>query len=127
MTSAYDGPAHVLVVDDDDDVLAALVDALAEQGYSVSAARDGIEALESIRARRPDLVVTDLMMPSMNGWELIGALHEDPELAGIPTLIISASREPRVERALPVLPKPLDLGRLLGAVDSFLDGASKLN
>jgi len=127
MSAQQDLPAHVLVVDDDQDVLEALTDALAEQGYSVSAARDGIEALEAIRERRPDLVVTDLMMPSMNGWELIGALHADPDLASIPTLIISAAREPRLDKALPVLAKPLNLGRLLTAIDASLSGAAKLN
>lgn len=121
------GGAHVLVVDDDPEVRDALADALREHGYSVSAAADGYEALEAIQQRRPDLVVTDLMMPSMNGWELLGALHEDPELATIPTLIISARREARIERALPVLPKPLDLDTLLGAVDGFLRRSANAN
>src|SRR5262245_24241738 len=69
MRAREDRPADVLVVDDDQHVLEALLDVLSEEGYSVRAARDGIEALQAIRERRPDLVVTDLMMPSMNGWE----------------------------------------------------------
>src|SRR6266487_6615180 len=86
--------AFVLVVDDDPDVLASLCDALGEEGYEVRGARDGIEALEAINERRPDLIITDLLMPTMTGFELLAALHDDPQLATIPTLIITAGRSP---------------------------------
>jgi CheY-like chemotaxis protein len=108
----------VLVVDDDPDVLAALSDALDGEGYEVCGARDGIEALQAIAERRPDLIITDLLMPTMTGFELLAALHDDPALATIPTLIITAGRSPEAADApgRVVLPKPLDLDRLMRAI-----------
>ena len=112
----------ILVVDDDPDILLALSETLAAEGYTVRGARDGIEALEAIRERRPDLIITDLLMPTMTGFELLGALHDDPELATIPTLIITAARGPEAQEAQneqPVFPKPLDLERLLRAISAY--------
>jgi CheY-like chemotaxis protein len=116
--------AFILVVDDDPDVLASLCDALGSEGYDVRGARDGIEALEAISDRRPDLIVTDLMMPTMTGFELLAALHDSPELAGIPTLIITAARGAETQQQTSgrvVLPKPLDLDRLLRAISAYTD------
>jgi len=108
----------VLVVDDDPDILAALSDALELEGYEVRGARDGIDALEAIGQRRPDLIITDLLMPTMTGFELLAALHDDPQLATIPTLIITAGRSPEASETpgSVVLPKPLDLDRLMRAI-----------
>jgi CheY-like chemotaxis protein len=108
----------VLVVDDDPDVLAALLEALDMEGYDVRGARDGIEALEAIRKQRPDLIITDLLMPTMTGFELLAVLHDDPALATIPTLIITAGRSPDASETTGsmVLPKPLDLDRLMRAI-----------
>jgi CheY-like chemotaxis protein len=114
--------ALILVVDDDPDILFALSETLAAEGYAVRGARDGIEALEAIRERRPDLIITDLLMPTMTGFELLGALHDDPELATIPTLIITAARGPEAQQApgaQTVFPKPLDLERLLRAISAY--------
>jgi len=122
MTSTSRRTASILVVDDDHDVLAALCDALGSEGYEVRGARDGIEALEAIEERRPDLIVTDLMMPTMTGFELLAALHDDPQLASIPTLIITAVRGVEAQQQAPgamVLPKPLDLDRLLRAIGAY--------
>jgi CheY-like chemotaxis protein len=115
------GPAFILVVDDDPDVLLALCETLASEGYEVEGAHDGIEALELISERRPDLIITDLLMPTMTGFELLGALHDDPALATIPTLIITAARAPEAQPAASdgaVFAKPLDLDRLLRAVSA---------
>jgi CheY-like chemotaxis protein len=108
----------VLVVDDDPDILAALSDALETEGYEVQGARDGIDALAAIGQRRPDLIITDLLMPTMTGFELLAALHDDPQLATIPTLIITAGRSPEATETpgSVVLPKPLDLDRLMRAI-----------
>jgi two-component system, chemotaxis family, chemotaxis protein CheY len=114
-------PASILVVDDDPDVITALTDVLAAEGYAVRGARDGIEALDAIVERRPDLIITDLMMPTMTGFELLGALHENPELATIPTLIITAGRGAAAQHpaGATVFPKPLDLERLLRAISLY--------
>jgi CheY-like chemotaxis protein len=111
---------YVLVVDDDPDVLGALLDALQMEGYEVEGARDGIDALAAIGRRRPDLIITDLLMPTMTGFELLAALHDDPQLATIPTLIITAGRslEGTEATGAVVLPKPLDLDRLMRAISA---------
>ncbi len=115
----------ILVVDDDPEVLTALSETLEAEGYAVRGARDGIEALEVIRECRPDLIITDLLMPTMTGFELLGALHDDPELATIPTLIITAARGPETQEpagAKAIFPKPLDLDRLLRAINVYTHG-----
>jgi CheY-like chemotaxis protein len=113
-------PPHILVVDDDPDVLYALSETLSEAGYSVYGARDGIEALDAIEERRPDLIITDLLMPTMTGFELLGALHDDPGLASIPTLIVTGARLPPEQRTTGrVFSKPLDLERLLRAITAY--------
>jgi CheY-like chemotaxis protein len=111
---------YVLVVDDDPDVLGALLEALQTEGYEVQGARDGIDALKAIGRRRPDLIITDLLMPTMTGFELLAALHDDPQLATIPTLIITAGRSPEASETTGsvVLPKPLDLDRLMRAISA---------
>jgi CheY-like chemotaxis protein len=113
-------PPHILVVDDDPDVLFALTETLTEAGYTVCGARDGIEALDSIEERRPDLIITDLLMPTMTGFELLGALHDDPALASIPTLIVTGARlAPEQRQQGAVFSKPLDLDRLLRAITAY--------
>jgi CheY-like chemotaxis protein len=113
----------ILVVDDDPEVLTALSETLQAEGYAVRGARDGIEALEVIRECRPELIITDLLMPTMTGFELLGALHDDPDLATIPTLIITAARGPEAAQpargAQAIFPKPLDLDRLLRAINVY--------
>jgi len=117
--------SYVLVVDDDPDVLGALMEALDMEGYEVEGARDGIDALKCIGRRRPDLIITDLLMPTMTGFELLAALHDDPRLASIPTLIITAGRSPDASETsgAVVLPKPLDLDRLMRAITACTDDA----
>ena len=84
-------PRHVLVVDDERDVQALVRLVLERQGYDVDAASDGREALAKIEARRPDLVLLDLMMPVMNGWQFRAKQLQDPALAEIPVIVMSAS------------------------------------
>lgn len=86
---------------------------LESAGYEVVEAHHGAVALERARESRPDLVVTDLMMPVMGGRELIDRLRSDPETASIPIVILSANGRLRVGDADAVLPKPLDLDALL--------------
>jgi CheY-like chemotaxis protein len=108
---------RILVVDDDPDIRAALEDALSVSGYLVAAARNGSEALQALRSMRCDLVLLDLMMPVMTGWEFRDEQLRDPVLAGIPVIVISAARSPAPIDAAAYLPKPFDLDRLLELVD----------
>src|SRR5512143_2353035 len=81
----------VLGVDDERDIREAVAEVLKEEGYEVFDARDGAEALRQLRAHHPAVVLLDLMMPGMNGWEFCAARkNEAPELSRIPVIVISA-------------------------------------
>jgi DNA-binding response OmpR family regulator len=82
--------ATVLVVDDDPVILQLLHVNFEMDGFSVLAARDGEEALAVARARQPDVIVTDVMMPRVSGLDLLAALREDPSTKAIPVLLLSA-------------------------------------
>jgi CheY-like chemotaxis protein len=84
---------RVLVVDDDRDIRELLVELLASEGYEVASAPDGRRALAEARARRPDVILLDLMMPVMSGWEFREAQLRDPALADIPVLVVTAFEE----------------------------------
>lgn len=83
--------ARVLVVDDEADLRFILRRCFDRAGYDVAEAGDGAAALRSVREVRPDLVVTDLVMPVMNGFELIQQLRADPVTAGIPIIVVSSN------------------------------------
>lgn len=83
----------VLIVDDQEAIRALLTRRLRKQGYTVSLAENGRHALERLRARRFDLVLLDLLMPEMDGVEVLRQLKADPELAHIPVLMLSALDE----------------------------------
>jgi DNA-binding response OmpR family regulator len=106
----------VLVVDDETDIREAVVELLAEEGYEVLDAADGEEALRKARAFHPDVVLLDLMMPGMNGWEFCARRKGDPELARIPVIVLSALGRVQGLDAAGYLQKPFELDELLTAV-----------
>ncbi|MEW6682551.1 MAG: ATP-binding protein [Nitrospirota bacterium] len=80
----------ILVADDSETDREALRASLAGKGYTVLTARDGLEALDLVRSRKPGLVVTDLMMPRLSGAELCRLLKEDPDTASVPVILVTA-------------------------------------
>ncbi len=113
-----DGPL-VLVVDDDPDILDAICDILAGEGYRVARARNGVEALERVGEERPSLILLDLMMPVMDGVAFARELRRREAQGDIPIVIISAEGNP--QRAAPVgarayLAKPFEIRDLLAEV-----------
>jgi chromosomal replication initiation ATPase DnaA len=84
---------RILVVDDDPRTVDIVKVALEGKGYSVLVASDGREGLDSIRAERPDLVISDVMMPDVNGFELVEQLRADPLIGDIPLIILSVKGE----------------------------------
>lgn len=86
---------RLLVVEDEPALQKVLAMRLGLEGFEVRTASDGVEALEMIRAERPDLVLTDLMMPEMDGVELTRRIKGDAELKGIPVLVLTALKEQR--------------------------------
>jgi len=91
--------AHrILIVDDSDEIVAYFTEVLEEHGYEYSVAQDGKSAIESMRQNRPDLVLLDVMMPRKSGVAVFNKMRQDPELAGVPVVIITgASKATGVE------------------------------
>src|SRR5690348_589053 len=81
---------EILVVDDDDGTLEAIAELLRDAGYRTSTATTGDEALRRLRRGRPDLLLMDLIMPNMDGWELLARIDEDSDLARMPKIIMTA-------------------------------------
>ncbi len=110
--------AHVLVVDDSSDMRDLLRDILEPAGYEVTVCASGARALEVMSTRRPDLVITDLLMPGMSGFSFRAAMLRRPELATIPVVIMSAywQRPGETLDAAEALPKPVSIDRLLSTV-----------
>ncbi len=111
----------VLVVDDERDIREAVAAALRQEGYDVLDAPDGAEALRQLRAHHPAVVLLDLMMPGMNGWEFWEAREREPELRGIPVIVISALGRVSGVDAQAFLQKPFELDALLSAVHQYAD------
>jgi CheY-like chemotaxis protein len=84
----------ILLVDDDPDILVAWGVILVDEGYEVRFARNGVEALDAVKLGRPDVIVTDWMMPLMDGAELCRRLKAQPDLANVPILVHSAAPPP---------------------------------
>jgi CheY-like chemotaxis protein len=110
----------ILVVEDDPDALEALGDLLESHGYAVTSARHGAEALELLgRSPLPRLIVLDLLMPTMDGWEFRRRQKNDPRIAHIPVVVVSASSAAKPIEADIVLRKPVDIDRLLETIASY--------
>jgi CheY-like chemotaxis protein len=88
--------AVVLVVDDEVGIARLLSDVLSDEGHRVVVAANGHEALKRAEQERPDLVITDFMMPVMDGAHLIKAMAEHPDLKGVPVFLISSVPEAAV-------------------------------
>ncbi|MFI5614377.1 SpoIIE family protein phosphatase [Amycolatopsis sp. NPDC051903] len=88
--AAPSGPARVLIADDNADMREYLARLLTSAGYRTSTATDGLEALDAVRADPPDLLVSDVMMPGLDGLALLAALRHDPRTAAVPVVLLSA-------------------------------------
>jgi CheY-like chemotaxis protein len=109
-------PATVLVVDDDVAIRDAVSDILEEEGYKVLRAENGRRCMEFLENGKPNLVLLDLMMPVMSGWEVLEELLHRDDLADVPVVVVSAMLAPGARMCLP---KPLDLGHLLQVVEHY--------
>lgn len=111
----------ILVVDDDEDLRELLADVLRDEGYSVQTAKNGLDALSSLRQSDPPcLILLDLMMPVMNGFQFLEELRRDPALSPLQVAVVTAhgSLGPAEKAALaaPILTKPVAIPKLLELV-----------
>jgi CheY-like chemotaxis protein len=111
----------VLVVDDDEDTRESLAEAIALEGYRVRKAGDGAQAIGLMLLAAPDLVLLDLMMPGMNGWQVLEKMERDPRLMRIPVFIVTAVPNVLgVRTGYPIFTKPLHVGRMMRTIRAFL-------
>ena len=89
----------ILVVDDEEDVLRFINDALKLEGMEVITAFDGLSAIDTATAERPDVIILDIMMPLMNGYEVCEQLRREPSTAKIPVLFLSSAYTTEAVRA----------------------------
>lgn len=109
----------LLIVEDDDDLRDAILGVLREHGYEALGAREGREALDVLRRGAPRMVVLDMLMPVMNGWDFLSEMDRDAALREIPVVITTWLRHTPLPRTI-VLAKPLDLPSLLRAVEQTI-------
>lgn len=114
----------ILVVDDEAPIRELLRQELTEVGYQVETAENGKEALKQIRHNRPDIIILDVMMPELNGFDLAAILKNDPKTMNIPILILSIIQDK--ERGFRIgvdryLTKPVDTERLFSEIEALLN------
>lgn len=107
----------ILLADDEQFVLVAYKDGLEHAGYNVLLAHDGDETIEVMRSARPDLVLLDLIMPKLNGFEVLQAVRADPDLSTIPIAVFTNLSQLSDEQE----------ARNLGAVDFIVKADVSLN
>ena len=126
MTSDQAGERLILVVDDDPDILQTLGLCLSTEGYRVLMAANGREALDLLERERPSVILLDLMMPVMDGWQFVAELDSRGR-RDVPLLILSADRSVQGHaqklKASGHLAKPFDLDELLGKVQQLTAGS----
>lgn len=122
-----EGPvSRILVVDDSPTEIHVLKNMLERRGYEVSVARSGEEGIEAARAKRPDLILMDVVMPGINGFQATRELSKQPETAKIPVIIIT-TKDQETDKvwasrqgAKDYLVKPVKEQELLGSVEAHL-------
>jgi CheY-like chemotaxis protein len=113
---------RVLIVEDDEPIRDAMRDVLEDGGYPTRCAVNGEEALKILAEEpRPQLILLDLMMPVMNGWELLRALRESATLARIPVVVLSALSAGAAPPGVPAVKKPINVQTLLRLVEEYGD------
>lgn len=114
----------ILVVDDDLEFRLLLSEVLVLQGFTVVTAKDGEHALERIRIERPDLIMLDLSMPGLNGWEFCAKKMQDSQMKDIPVVMISGhfitEQKAKQNHVDAVLTKPFDIFEVLDVLGKAL-------
>jgi len=121
-------PAKILVVDDDESIRELLRLHLSGAGYEVEVAADGISAGYMVLRRPPDLIITDIAMPHMDGFEFVAALKADKSLPDIPVVFLTSMEDGdhrgKELGAVGYITKPVRADRLLSIVAQHIPGGS---
>jgi DNA-binding response OmpR family regulator len=122
---------RILVVDDEPNIVRLIQVNLERQGYQVDIANNGQQALDKIRIQRPDLLVSDVMMPEMDGFELLSNIRRDAALESLPVIMLTAKAQDRdvmegyTRGADMYLTKPFNPIELVTFAKRLLQGASE--
>jgi CheY-like chemotaxis protein len=121
-----DKKKQILIVDDDPEALAILQTLLEHSGYAVTAVYNGIDALKHIYQSIPDLIVLDIMMPGMDGYEVCEAVKSNPQTSSVPVIMLTAKdMGDDIEKALSkkadwFVTKPYDNKYIMQKIETFL-------
>jgi len=121
----------ILVVDDEPGLIEILQIKLESEGYRVIGASQGLDALEEMHAENPELVILDVMMPGMNGWQVLERKGADPQIAQIPVILLTVLAEDMdvmkgLEKgAIEYITKPFDLAHLVSTVKLLLESPDR--
>lgn len=117
---------HILVVDDEPDLLLLLEEHLRQEGYAVTTATTGMQAITRAREDQPDIILLDVMMPGVSGFDVCNILQDFPETADIPVIFLTAVAETKRKvmglnlGADDYITKPFDLHELSARVQAAL-------
>jgi len=123
---------RILIIEDDRSTVRLMEYTLQQAGYEVIVASDGFEGLRSALSESPDLVILDIMLPGLDGYEVCHRLRQKSETASLPILIISAkARQDDKDVGFKMgaddyLTKPVDPSEIMAKVEALLVGASKI-
>ncbi len=116
----------IVIIEDNQDNYDLLCDSL-EQDYDLEQARDGLEGLNKVRLMHPDIILMDMSLPEMDGWEVSRCLKADPEVADIPIIALTAhamngDRQRCIEAGCnDYMPKPVNLKELGEMITKYID------
>jgi len=117
---------RILIVEDEESLLKLESILLSSKGYQVTGVMDGKSALDEINARKPDLVVLDIMLPELDGFEVCKRIKENPETAGIPVVMLTAKKNSQdYARGMQVgadayVTKPFKSAQVMELIESLL-------
>jgi DNA-binding response OmpR family regulator len=127
-------PGYILIVEDVPDILRLLEETLKFKGYQAVTAYNGQEALEIIRRERPSLVITDIMMPKLDGFGLVHRLRIDPETRDIPVIFLTATYVALEDKAFALnigvtrfIEKPVNFEKFLDTIRELLSESRPVN
>ncbi len=129
------GTNYLLIVEDDPDILKLLSTTLTFKGYRIVTMRNGKDALDAVQRERPAIIITDIMMPRLDGFGLVHRLRIDPTMRNIPVIFITATYVTPEDKefalnigATRFIQKPVDLEDFLKTVEELLKaGATTVN
>ena len=120
-------PKKILIVDDDPVVVRLVESILTDRNYEVSSAIDGLDALVKIKNQNPDLVILDIVMPEINGYDVAFELRFNRDFEQIPIVILTETEKELDDKIaervnIAYLPKPVDPKPLIAKIEDFLKG-----